>query len=438
MSSRFFAICLIVCVFFTRFIRLDWGDGHFFHPDENNMASSLSQLSTTNLNPHFYAYGQFPLYLGYVSLRAFNLDNTFSNSIIVLRFWSAVFSLISVYVFFLISQKILSRNLSLISTLLYIFSPGLIQISHFGTTESLLVLVFLLIILTSLSLLSSPTIKIIVVSSFVFGIGLATKISSVFFATPVAIVLIIELIQSKNIARFLRLSLIFFFIALVIGISFSPYNLIDSDSFLSSMKYEAGVATGSLPVFYTRQFVNTTPYLFQFIKVFPFTSGLSQFILGLIGLFFIARSQKKQEMSIIIISSLIYLTYFGSLYVKWTRFMSPLFFLFPLLSAITLSKIRVKSLRLGLVLLSVLPGIIFLRIYLKPDVRVSATQWIERNVDKNSSFLSESGNVVNLPLNGGYLVNNFDFYNDLNPSLLAQDIFRADYILIPSRRVFKN
>ena len=71
MSSKKFLLTVIVFLaIFTRFFGLKWGDGHYFHPDENNMASSLSQLKSQDLNHRFFAYGQFPLYLGFFTLKS--------------------------------------------------------------------------------------------------------------------------------------------------------------------------------------------------------------------------------------------------------------------------------------------------------------------------------------------------------------------------------
>ena len=104
-KPRVFLLILLL-TFATRFIGLTWGNGYYFHPDENNMAIALSQLKLSDLNPHFFAYGQFPLYLGFFSLKAINIPNDFNNSILILRFWSAIFSVLAILVIYFISQKL--------------------------------------------------------------------------------------------------------------------------------------------------------------------------------------------------------------------------------------------------------------------------------------------------------------------------------------------
>ena len=63
------------------------------------------------------------------------------------------------------------------------------------------------------------------------------------------------------------------FVVVMLAISFLtllavfPYSLIDKAGFLNSMNYETGVGRGTNLVFYTRQFINTDPLIFQFKKI---------------------------------------------------------------------------------------------------------------------------------------------------------------------------
>jgi len=214
------------------------------------------------------------------------------------------------------------------------------------------------------------------------------------------------------------------------------------------MAYETSVANGSLPVFYTRQFEGTIPYLFQFTHIFPYVSGLPVFVLAIFSLAFILKSyfinHKSKPISLVFFfSCLIYFLYFGQLFTKWTRFVSPLFFVFPLLASVAILKIKTIPLRVVSLLICLVPGLLFFSTYLKPDIRLTASQWIVGNIPAGSTVLSEGGNVINLPVGPNNLnVINFDFYQlDADPSLpnqLESDIARSDYILVPSRRIFAN
>lgn len=426
MSSKHFLIYLFVLAVITRFIKLDWGSSYFFHPDENNMATALSQLSWQNLNPHFFAYGQFPLYLGFIILKIFSIPVNFVNAVLVLRSISAICSVIYLFILYRLSFYFFnSEKHRLFFLTLLVFTPGLIQLSHFGTTESILNLIFALELLLAFRINQKPTLKInYFLTAFFLGIGLATKVSAIIFIIPFLIV-------NRNILYFILVPITAFLTSII----FSPYNFLVLTDFLSSMRYETGVATGKLAVFYTQQFVGSIPYIFQLIRVFPYSSGLLMFIFGLIGLLFIKINKKNL---IIIIPCLVYFAYFGQVFVKWSRFMAPLFFVFPLLTTVLISKIKNSFISKLFLITSIIPGIFFLRLYLQPDIRIQASNWINSQIPSHSTVLSESGNVINLPVNNISLdINNFDFYN-YQPVDLINQIDRSDYIFIPSRRVFKN
>lgn len=423
---------------------MTWGQNNFFHPDENNMASALSQLSPQSLNPHFFAYGQFPLYLGYFTLQLFKVSNSFDNSVYVLRFYSAFFSILSLYVIYLLAQKIFTPKLSLLLVLLATFSPGLIQLAHFGTTESFLIFAFLLEIYLSIKIYQQPDkTQFYLFSGIIGGIALGTKISSLIFISPLLLVFLMNFIKlKKTFSIFLKIILFFIFI-LIFGILASPYNLLSGADFVSSMNYETSVAAGTLKVFYTTQFLHSPPYLFQLIKIFPYSSGIFQYFFAIVALFFLIKNYQVKEEKflywfIILFSAAIYFVYFGQLYVKWTRFMSPIFFIFPFLSIYFISLLKSHFCRLLSIILACLPGIFFMYHYFLPDTRVAASEYLLYSLPANSSILSESGNVVNLPvLPNNFNINNYDFYNQY-PNYLSTYLLTTDYIIVPSRRVFKN
>jgi len=430
--TRSFIYLLIVLTLFTRFIKIDWGNGYYFHPDENNMAQSITQLSLKNLNPHFFAYSQFPLYLSFFSLKFFNQPNNFTNSVLTLRLYSAIFSSLTVLILYLISKKLFKEKFyQFIFTLLIIFSPGLIQLAHFGTTESLLILVFAANIYLSQQYLQKPNNKYLILASVISGIGLATKITAIFFIFPI----LLSLIFTKKIKQ----TLLFLISTVLLSFLLSPFNLLDFANFKLAINYETAVATGKNLVFYTRQFLNTPDYLFQFTHIFPYVLGLPVFILGLLGFFLVLFKGKGKAgvWLLIFLPALIYFLYNAQLFTKWTRFMSPIFFIFPLLATYFFTKIKNKLFTLLLVIICLVPGIMFLNLYLRPDIRVTATDWIDSQIPQNSQVLSESGNVINLPITSHISVNNFDFYT-LDNNNLASQLVKSDYIIIPSRRVFKN
>ncbi len=199
---------LLTVTLLTRFCFLNWGNGYFFNPDENNMATSIVKMDLSNFNPNFFAYGQFPLFLTFLTTPWHN----FSNIILTLRFWSATFSALSIYFFYLISQIIFkSKKISFIFTLLLIFTPGLIQLAHFGTTESILIFVFSSNLFLSLKYYQRQKKRYLLFSILFSAIGFASKITAIFFTLPIYLCLFFIFLKDKKISKFISAFLIFTF-----------------------------------------------------------------------------------------------------------------------------------------------------------------------------------------------------------------------------------
>ncbi len=563
-------LTILLVAGFLRFFNLMHDYPYFFNPDERNMATAITQfrlpnkllqipscligqirqnptdlskqditLKNCNLNPHFFAYGQFPLYLAFFSnqfVKPFAnnifsqttieqkiLTTNFPSAIFWLRFWSATTSTLTVLLVYLITNMLTNKRASLelgdwkleigfLAAIFVAFSPGLIQSAHFGTTESLLTFFFLTSFYLSIKFLSLShlsnlkCLKYLFSLSFVIGLATATKFTGLFFLAPPVAALIIRYIKAvksrgKNISTITlaySLTLLCLFLgSFIFSIIFSPFNLIDLRGFLGSVfGYEKEVAMGTYEAFYTRQFVGTIPILFQAEKIFPYALSWPVFILGSIGflistfilikkfIFLILQKFKNYALGIknkkihfdmlnyyfLLLNSsfLIYLLPNAFLFAKWTRFMTPVlpfFVIFAGYSVYEFSKLNLtvidkifdrKIFMLTsyflLLTLSLISGLAFMSIYIHEDCRVTASKWIYKNIPGDSYVLSETANVIDIPLeipnynqkpiNYNLKVISFDFYHlDDNPKLfgeLINHLTRADYIFIPSRRIFAN
>ncbi|MCW1949565.1 MAG: glycosyltransferase family 39 protein [Candidatus Shapirobacteria bacterium] len=447
-------IFLSIILILTRFIKLDWGNGFFFHPDENRDALALSTMKPDNINPSNYAYGQFPLIVGFLSYRliahlpGFNgpVAPNFEQSIFILRTISAIASCLSVFFIYQISKYLFKNKISrYLLVITMIFTPGLIQLAHFGTNESILILIFTLNLFISFKILHKTNFKYILLAGLISGIGIATKISALIFTGPIFLSLLLNLIINKKFLNIIKNTGLFIITTVLFSIIFSPQFIFNQSDFKSSVEYEVLLSTGKNKIFYTDQFLNTTPYLFQIKNIFPYTNGIPVTVISLIGLVLIFKTKKYQNKywQILLISSAVIFFYNGQLYTKWTRYISPIFFILPILSCFLFDFIKNKFFFCGLIILSILPGILFLRLYFQPDTRFTASEWIVDHIPAGSYVLSESNNVMGLPLLPSNLsVTDFDFYKlETDPDStneLSRLLSESDYIFVPSRRVFKN
>src|SRR5258706_15866931 len=117
--KKYFAFLLFLLVIFGIFIRLynlNWGSPFYFHPDERNIASAITQLSfPKQLNPNFFAYGTVPIYVIFFSGLIINLFKkssvTFEQAILLSRLFSFLLSAFLIPSVFVLAKKIYPKNL---------------------------------------------------------------------------------------------------------------------------------------------------------------------------------------------------------------------------------------------------------------------------------------------------------------------------------------
>jgi len=168
-------------------------------------------------------------------------------------------------------------------------------------------------------------------------------------------------------------------------------------------------------------------------------------------------SWKDKKINLLRFAFLIYFIPSALIYAKWSRFMTPIFPIITIFAILFLLRIKVINvIKIIIIIIAILPGIAYLQVYQNPDVRFQASDWIYKNIPNNSYILSETANVVDIPVlnpkseirnpkqiqNLNYQIISFNFY-DLDQSLelqleLSNHLEKADYIFVPSRRIFAN
>src|SRR5260221_11677248 len=139
---------LTLCAGFLHFYNLTWGTPFYFHPDERNIASAVSQLRFPHhMNPQFFAYGSLPIYAiyftGYATHFLLSLLNagqstlnpTFEQAMLISRTFSALFATLLIPHLFFIGKKLKNEQTGLLAAFFATASVGFIQSAHFGTFE---------------------------------------------------------------------------------------------------------------------------------------------------------------------------------------------------------------------------------------------------------------------------------------------------------------
>ncbi len=459
--SNLLLILLILIGAFLRFYNLNWGAPFYFHPDERNIASSISQMSfPDNFNPKFFAYGSLPLYvtffLGLIPAYfstcdlAFPCSITFEQAIIWTRIISAIFAVLLIPLTFFIAEK-LKKGLGFPVAVLTVFSTGYIQFAHFGTVEMWLTFFTVLLFLPLLKILTKLSIKLSLLTGLLLGILISTKITSLPLLLLPFLALLLTSHSSllkKIIQTFIQLLLIILVAGTVLILT-NPFVFLDTTSFLNSMHYESGVALGTLPVFYTGEFFQSIPILFQFTSIYPFLLNPFVTIFFLAAFFHLLLKIRKNK-SLILLFSFFLLTFLSQSFVfaKWTRYMLPtLPFVYLIVSYWVDQFPKKKNYLFGfLIFTSIIFSLsYFVTAFVEKDTRIQALEFAQNTIPSTAPILSEVYDLGIIPFNNSYhaitLFNTYDLDTqslEYSPENLRSALTHNDYIILSSQRVLKT
>src|SRR5258706_3317948 len=466
-----------------RFYNLDWGSPFYFHPDERNIASAISQLSfQKQLNPNFFAYVTVPIYVIFFSGLIINLFKktsiTFEQAIILSRLFSFILSVLLIPSVYVLAKKINPKS-KFWAVFLTTVCVGLVQFSHFGTFEMWLSFFSVWLLYFCTKILKELNISNMVIAGIITGILIGIKVSSiVLLALPVISIIIslhnhhtyfkslnfnLRIIKVKilipNLIYFINLLKFFslYFIVLVlIYILTNPFVFLDPASFRNSMTYESSVALGSLPVFYSGSFLNTIPILFQFIFVYPFLLNPFLSVMFIPSIIYISIRSVQTKNKIYFLLITFYILLFISqafLFVKWTRYMIPTLPFMIIILGISINdflkiihqKIILKTVSIFIICICIIyPLFYFFSTYLNNYTTVTAATFANQNIPYNASILSETYDLGIIPFNQYFhhidLFNTYDLDTcDLTiKNNLEYSLATHEYIILPSQRVIRS
>lgn len=480
-KTNLILIILTIIGGLLHFYNLNWGAPFYFHPDERNIASAVTQLHFPHqMNPNFFAYGSLPIYTIYFTGLLINTlftfppqTDQFAIAIQISRFYSALFATLLIPILFVIARSIATKQshtsqnantTGLLTALLATTSVGFIQFAHFGTFEMWLTFFSVLLFWTCLQ---KPTKKILLLIGIIFGILVAIKVSSLVLLPLLVLSPIMSfratdkesrnLIRSLHALRLVGMTLFILIIAFLVYYLTNPFVFLDTESFKGSMHYETSLALGTLPVFYTGEFFHTIPIIFQLIKIYPFLLNPLVTLLFIPASFYILfKAIKARNLSYYLLFAICYLLFFSQafLFVKWTRYMVPTLPFIFLIIAIALSdflnKKRQPFSHLTIVAIFVCINVLFafsyfVTVFVRLDTRIQAYHFAQTTIPPNAFILSEVYDLGIVPFNQMYAnITLFNFYDldnnsvDATPAILSDELSSRQYIILPSQRILKT
>lgn len=451
---RLFFIGIILVLVGSRFFGNNYDNLRHLHPDERWLVMVVGRLHFfDNLNPDFFAYGSFPLYV----LKAFAQlsDATFQTQydnydglLILGRSLVSIIDIATAIVVFLITRKITKNTLSaLFSMLAYalLFFP--IQNSNFFIVDNFVNLFFSATLLFLIRYVEKPNWQRLTILSVIYGLLLASKITPIILLAPIVFVLfsmpfansilhnrLLLSIKSKLIQLFSSLSsivnhkthhprllfsslvkslanvLLFFSITILTVFIGMPFTVINYKQFIKEISAQMTMNSNAYIFPYTLQYVDTTPYLYYLKQIAIWGAGPILSMVAVVGFGLSITQLVKywknkgllqaifQPLTIYLFANLIYFIVIGRSAVKFMRYVLPLYpsiavFIGIALGFIFSYKKFPKLFRWMLIstilVLASLWTSAFVSIYSRPHTRETASLWMLQNIPPGSRLAEE-------------------------------------------------
>ncbi|HKF35673.1 MAG TPA: glycosyltransferase family 39 protein, partial [Ktedonobacteraceae bacterium] len=327
--------------------------GNNFHPDERQILFHVVQLSwpgswvqffnpaTSPLNPHFFAYGSFPLYLlaavgnllshistqladfAGLTLTGRTLNAIFDCGTILLAGWLGLL---------LTTDRTAGRryawSVALLAAALVAFTPLQVQLSHFYAVDTPLLFFVTLTVLACVVLVDTDKpVRWSLIAGLGYGLALATKFSAAPLAVPLGVALAMRWYRYgfSTVRMPFLLSVCATFVVFLIAM---PYALLDMPEFIQQVAAQGDLARGLLDLPYVRQFAGTTPYVYEVQNMLFWGMGLTLGFAAFVGFPWLGFRVWKRDAGLwLVVLSwvVVYGAITGSFYVKFMRYMLPIY-----------------------------------------------------------------------------------------------------------------
>lgn len=471
-----------------RFYGINWDQGFLLHPDERaiilftlplHLPSTFQQFLSISSpwNPHFFAYGSFPLYLlKLVSLAAEHLNiqlAQYDGIGLVGRLISGFFDLGTLICVFLLGRKLKNSLAGLLGAFFYAISILPIQLSHFYAVDTILTFFLTLTLYVLISFYERPNFVKAIFTGALLGFAFATKISATVILISLATALTADFVLLvlkhpihpktwlKNIPGFTFYLIKNLFIITVVGIVIylilEPYAFLDFPEFWQQTLAQSQMTKDAFTFPYTLQYVGIIPYWYELKNIFLWGLGPLLAIISFLGIIYgtivaITKHTKQEKWAQELIILVFFWAYFltvGKFAIGFMRYMLPLYPLFCLFGAIFIyqlvTRVTKKNLirniyyTILLIFLLVWP-LSFMHIYNQPNTRVLASKYINQTIPSGKTLAVEHwDDGLPLATQPHYLVETLALYDQDTPEKwekIVEQLQHTDYIIIASNRLY--
>jgi len=436
-------LALVICLaFILRVQGMDWDAWYGFHPDEDNLVRAALTLSFPNaMISDFHAYNglsvALPRLLAWASP---GIEVTHAGILWAARLISALSSTAAVVVGALLGRAIVGTAAGLTAAVLLATSAPLIQFSHFGTTESALILTVLLLWYSSVMFLRDPTAvwKYAIAWGIILGIGLGMKTA----AAPMAVIpLTAVLLRLRQIglaggpaAALCAL------VCVTLLLASTPALIFRASDYFATMAFERDVVSGAVDVFWTWQFAGARNGVFEIQQLWGLMGGP----LLLISAFGVVQLLRRDRAPVLL--ALVFLVIYCAItfcwHAKFVRYLAPILPILIVLAAPAVA--GALNGRFGHFSLSVAAAAVALFVakglsqaagYQSPDPRLVAAEWLRGHVAHGEVVLIEPRDVG---ASGLYPLTTRELpvtnQSDARTDAISEALATADWLVLFSRR----
>lgn len=486
------AIAILVLALALRLHGHNWDDGLYLHPDERFITSVLvdrihlpgpehpgsildpnhSPLNARALGPDgtpaSYAYGSLPLYVtGFAAWLVGILTGqdlkTYAHIMSIGRYLSALLDVGTVLLAMMFARRAFGTLAALLTGVLLTIAVINIQLAHFFTTDTWITFFSMAALYSSLRVREDTGFRWPILAGAAFGAALATKVSIVTLILPIAVALLSSHLWSSPKASVghttSRAVIVLGFAVLVFAI-FEPYALWAPKPFLHDVFEQWDIISGRIDMPYTRQFIGTTPGLYQIGNLVRWGLGPALGLSTLISVgWTIRRNWRRLESAEFFLLAWVipYFLLIATADAKFLRYTEPIVPALVILTGACCARAfygsstrrLLRVLVIGMMALVVIGTLIwaaaFESIYSRPNTRVAASNWILANIPAGSTITSEYwDDQLPLPLYGApgtdrYQHLSLDLYADRDNeqalSYVNDFLQRADFIVLSSDRL---
>jgi len=494
--TRFAFLFILILAAALRFYGLDWDRGYLFHPDERQILLVVSNLHfprlpleifspDSPLNPKFFAYGSFPIYLLWMLSRFAPaapayfvpwLDKNLINVLFFARELSAIFDLGTIVFLYLLARRLYDRTVGLIAAACVAVTVLHIQLAHYFAVDTLLTMLCVATIYFAARYAQIGRTREALWLSIAFGLALATKATALALIVPI----IVATIKARGTempafyakagwrihvrARFAQLWGIRRALAKIAGVTAAvfiatqPYILLDPVRYFGQVGTEMVVARGWLDRTFTLQFVDTLPIIYPVTQTMIWGLGLPLGLFSFGGAAYFAWvwwRQREWADGLILSWAIVYGIIATTQFAKYPRYLLPLLPFLFLMAVVSIRyyapDLSYKIIYAGAAVIAIFTlayALAFVSIYSREHPWLTISKWIYANVPAQSRLAVEHwDDTLPVPIQFGEQTRNLNDYqmqtlpmfdpdDDKKMQTLVDALQSNDYIILATQRLY--